>query len=59
MYEGVKLRFVSPRNLEMPEDVVEFVKSRAVPQTVFQTLEEAIPETDVLYVTRYTTSSRL
>ena len=35
-----------------PQDVVEFVKSRGVQQTVFQTLEEAIPETDVLYVTR-------
>ena len=52
MYEGVQLRYVTPLNLEMPQDVVEFVKSRGVQQTVFQTLEEAIPETDVLYVTR-------
>ena len=52
MYEGVQLRYVTPFNLEMPQDVVEFVKSRGVQQTVFQTLEEAIPETDVLYVTR-------
>ena len=53
MYEGVQLRYVTPLNLEMPQDVVEFVKSRGVQQTVFQTLEEAVPETDVLYVTRY------
>ena len=52
MYEGVQLRYVTPLNLEMPQDVVEFVRSRGVQQTVFQTLEEAIPETDVLYVTR-------
>ena len=52
MYEGVQLRYVTPLNLEMPQDVVEFVKSRGVQQTVFQTLEEAVPETDVLYVTR-------
>ena len=53
MYEGVQLRYVTPLNLEMPQDVVEFVKSRGVQQTVFRTLEEAIPDTDVLYVTRY------
>ena len=53
MYEGVQLRYVTPLNLEMPQDVVDFVKSRGAQQTVFQTLEEAIPETDVLYVTRY------
>ena len=52
MYEGVQLRYVTPLNLEMPQDVVEFVKSRGVQQTVFRTLEEAIPDTDVLYVTR-------
>ena len=56
MYEGVQLRYVTPASLEMPQDVVEFVKSRGVQQTVFRTLEEAIPETDVLYVTRWNLS---
>ena len=56
MYEGVQLRYVTPTSLEMPQDVVEFVKSRGVQQTVFRTLEEAIPETDVLYVTRWNLS---
>ena len=56
MYEGVQLRYVPPASLEMPQDVVEFVKSCGVQQTVFRTLEEAIPETDVLYVTRWNLS---
>ncbi len=45
-------RYVSPPGLEMPEDVKSFVHSKGVDQTVFSTLESAIPETDVLYVTR-------
>ena len=36
----------------MPEEVEELVASRGVPQAVVRTLEEAIGNSDVLYVTR-------
>ena len=32
---------------------MEFVASKGVPQEEYSSLEEAIPETDVLYMTRY------
>ncbi|CAL8100609.1 unnamed protein product [Orchesella dallaii] len=48
----VKLQYVSPPGLEMPPTVWDFVKSKRVPQTICGSLQEALPETDVLYVTR-------
>ena len=48
LYEGVNFRFVSPPGLGMPEKVKRQLKS----YREFDSIEEAIPETDVLYVTR-------
>lgn len=36
----------------MPDNVRQYVASKGVPQAEFDTLDEAIAETDVLYVTR-------
>ena len=36
----------------MPNDVRDYVSSRGLIQTDFASLEQAIPDTDVLYVTR-------
>jgi len=49
---NVQLRYVSPPGLGMPQHVVDFVKSKGVSQEEFSTLEAALPDTDVLYVTR-------
>ena len=49
---NVTLRYVSPKHLKMPRDVVDFVASSGVAQEEFTSLEEAIPDTDVLYMTR-------
>ncbi len=46
-------RYVSPPGLRMPQEVVDYVASRGIPQQEVNTLEEAIPDTDVLYMTRY------
>jgi aspartate carbamoyltransferase catalytic subunit len=46
-------RYVSPPCLRMPQEVVDYVASRGIPQQEVNTLEEAIPDTDVLYMTRY------
>ena len=49
---NVQLRYVSPPGLGMPQHVLDFVKSKGVPQEEYSTLETALPDTDVLYVTR-------
>lgn len=36
----------------MPNHVVNYVAERGIPQERFSTLEEALPDTDVLYMTR-------
>jgi aspartate carbamoyltransferase catalytic subunit len=48
---GVKLNYVSPEILTMPEEVKKEVSEKGISQTV-TTLEKALPGSDVLYVTR-------
>lgn len=48
----VNLRYVSPPSLEMPHDVAEFVASKGISQDSYSTLEQALIDTDVLYMTR-------
>ncbi|XP_011866080.1 PREDICTED: CAD protein [Vollenhovia emeryi] len=49
---NVELRYVNPLGLEMPSHVTNYVAERGIPQERFETLEEALPDTDVLYMTR-------
>ncbi|RWS28617.1 carbamoyl-phosphate synthase large chain-like protein, partial [Leptotrombidium deliense] len=51
----VHLRYVSPPNLAMPSSVVDFVEKngrQGITQEVFNNLEDALEDTDVLYMTR-------
>uniref|UniRef100_A0A480MUM4 aspartate carbamoyltransferase n=1 Tax=Sus scrofa TaxID=9823 RepID=A0A480MUM4_PIG len=48
----VSLRYVAPPSLRMPPDVRAFVASRGTKQEEFESIEEALPDTDVLYMTR-------
>ncbi|KFP00191.1 CAD protein, partial [Calypte anna] len=48
----VNLRYVTPPGLRMPEDITTFVASKGIPQEEFGSIEEALPDTDVLYMTR-------
>ncbi|MEW6093629.1 MAG: aspartate carbamoyltransferase [Chloroflexota bacterium] len=48
----VKLNYVSPEVLRMPPELIDELKARKIPQKEFATLDECLPETDVLYVTR-------
>ncbi|XP_025911673.1 CAD protein [Apteryx rowi] len=48
----VNLRYVTPRNLRMPADIIHFVASKGIKQEEFESIEEALPDTDVLYMTR-------
>ncbi len=48
----VKLNYVAPALLPMPEEVVEEVAAKGISQSTYHELAPVIPETDVLYVTR-------
>jgi aspartate carbamoyltransferase catalytic subunit len=48
----VKLNYVSPDILPMPDDVVAEVREKGIPQQAYNTLDTVLPESDVLYVTR-------
>lgn len=48
----VNLQYVSPNSLKMPENVKAYVERRGIPQKEYPTIEDALPSTDVLYMTR-------
>jgi len=48
----VKLNFVSPDVLKMPDEIVAELKASGIQQTAYNDLDPVIAETDVLYVTR-------
>ncbi|KAL1498243.1 hypothetical protein ABEB36_009074 [Hypothenemus hampei] len=49
---NVHLRYVSPPNLKMPIHITKFVSEKGIYQQEFTSLEEVLPDTDVLYMTR-------
>ncbi len=49
---NIKLNYVSPEILRMPEHIIEEVKQKGIEQHAYFNLEEVIGESDVLYVTR-------
>ncbi len=48
----VKLNYVAPEILRMPKELIAELEALGVEQKEYASLEEALPETDVLYVTR-------
>jgi aspartate carbamoyltransferase len=48
----VKINYVSPEILRMPKEVMNEVSEKGIPQAEFNSLENVLPKTDVLYVTR-------
>nr|XP_040572365.1 CAD protein-like [Lepeophtheirus salmonis] len=52
LYSGITLRYCSPSNLKMPKEVTDFVASNGINQQEYLNMEEALIDTDVLYVTR-------
>jgi aspartate carbamoyltransferase len=49
---GAKLNYVSPDILQMPDDVVQELDARGATQNIGANIDEVLPHTDVLYVTR-------
>mmetsp|Transcript_791 Transcript_791/g.1360 ORF Transcript_791/g.1360 Transcript_791/m.1360 type:complete len:323 (-) Transcript_791:176-1144(-) len=52
MFTHIKLIYVAPMGLEMPDYIMEEVSATGTEQISSMTLDEAISVTDVLYVTR-------
>uniref|UniRef100_A0A096M667 Multifunctional protein CAD n=1 Tax=Poecilia formosa TaxID=48698 RepID=A0A096M667_POEFO len=48
----ITLRYVAPKNLHMPAEIISYVASKGIKQEEYDSIEEALPETDVLYMTR-------
>ena len=52
-YAGVKFVFIAPEELRFPRYIIEDeLESRGIPYKEVATMEEAMPELDVLYMTR-------
>ncbi|MBQ4325145.1 MAG: aspartate carbamoyltransferase [Clostridia bacterium] len=52
-YEGIRFVLISPEELKVPSYVkAEHIKARGIPYTQSRTLEDVMPELDILYMTR-------
>ena len=52
-YTGIRFVFVSPEELKLPRYVKEqYIKEKNIPYTQSASLEEVMPELDILYMTR-------
>jgi aspartate carbamoyltransferase len=49
---NVRLNYVSPDILRMPEHIIDEVKTHGIPQAEYNALDPIIAQSDVLYVTR-------
>jgi aspartate carbamoyltransferase len=48
----IKLNYVSPEILRMPSEIIQELNEKNIVQKEYTTLDEVLPQTDVLYVTR-------
>jgi len=48
----VRINYVSPEILRMPEEIIAELNEKNIPQAEYNELDPVLPETDVLYVTR-------
>ncbi len=51
-YEGIRFVLISPEELALPEYVIEELKKSSIPYECTESLEDALPSLDVLYMTR-------
>ena len=51
-YNITEFRYVYPSNLKLPQEIFDFIEAKGISQINYKSLEEALPKTDVLYVTR-------
>lgn len=51
-YDDVRINFVSPDMLRVPQPTVDFLRQKQVPIAQYSSLDPVLAQTDVLYVTR-------
>ena len=51
-YEGTKFVLISPEELQLPSYMIDEMKANGIPYVEYHSIEEAMPEVDVLYMTR-------
>lgn len=51
-YEGVQFIMISPDELKIPDYIVHELETAGIPYTETRSLEEAMPQLDILYMTR-------
>lgn len=51
-YDGIKFIFISPEELKVPDYIIELLKTKNIEYTEVISLEEVMPELDLLYMTR-------
>ena len=51
-YRDVQIYLIAPDALQLPDYMVQFVKARNMPFCEVKSVDEALPELDVLYMTR-------
>ncbi|MCI0519904.1 MAG: aspartate carbamoyltransferase [Chloroflexi bacterium] len=49
---AVRINYVAPEILRMPEEITAEVAQRGIPQAEYETIEATLAESDVLYITR-------
>src|SRR4030067_311136 len=52
LFNGITLNYVSPDILRMPQDIMEEVAGKGIPQVEQKNLKKVLRRTDVLYATR-------
>jgi aspartate carbamoyltransferase catalytic subunit len=52
LFPGIRFTLISPESLAMPEYMLEYMKSRALPFEARPSIRDALAELDVLYMTR-------
>ena len=51
-YEGIKFVMISPEELTVPDYVLDVLQKKGIPYKETRSLDEAMPELDILYMTR-------
>ncbi len=51
-YEGVRFVMISPDELKVPEYIIQELEKEGIPFTETTSLEDAMPQLDILYMTR-------
>ena len=51
-YEGIHFIFISPTELRIPDYIIEMLQEKGIPYREVISLDEVMPELDLLYMTR-------